>query len=378
VRRPARLALLGLLALAAAAVVVARPGCSTTETLPTPKPGELIEVARSDGILWTGVAVSDTSRLFAAHPRLFVPPVYSLVEILPGGRRRPFPDEAANSWHAGAPFPAPQEAWVCVQSLRCDAQSLWVLDTGNPGFVGVMPGGAKLWRVDLSTRKPLERHPFPPEVAHRASFLRDVRIDENHRTAFVSDSGDPALIVVDLDSGAARRVLEGYASTRAEPGVVLTVEGETLDKVLVHVAPLALDRKREWLYWQALCGRTLWRAPTAVLRDATLPPERVAAAVERVGDSPAASGLEMDDDDTLYLAAVEKDAILMRRRDGTTKPLVTDPRLSWPDTLAVGPNRTLYVSTSQLHRTPLARPGSPPIVTPYRILATGLPRLSNP
>jgi len=101
--------------------------------------------------------------------------------------------------------------------------------------------------------------------------------------------------VVDVATSQARRVLDGDPRTQPEPGVVPVVDGHELRRP-DHRIPsfaadgIALDAKGEWLYWQALVGRTLYRAPTSALLDAGAD---VGAAVEKVGTTNVADGLWM-------------------------------------------------------------------------------------
>ena len=60
----------------------------------------------------------------------------------------------------------------------------------------------------------------------------------------------------------------------------------------------------------------------------------------------------MDREGKLYLTALEQDAIIVRSPDGRCSRLVTDARLSWPDSLAVSESGDLYVTVSQIHRSP--------------------------
>src|SRR5262245_5437223 len=369
-----------LLIVAAAVLVVVRPGCAPEAV--APRPGELIEVATSDDALWTGIAVTPQGRKFVCHPRWVGPHEDSVVELFADGRRRGFPDRDSNAWRPGAEIPLPKNAWVCAQALRADGEQLWLLDSGNPTFRKPVEHATKLAQVDVITRRFRQWIFFPPGVLESTSYLNDFCVDPSHTVAYVSDSGAGAILVADTDRRSVRRLLAGHPSTMAEEGVVPRVGGVELrygpgpardagaPPMRIHVSALALDASGEWLYWQALVGKTLWRIPTAVLRDASLPPERVAAAVERVGETVVADGLAMDSDGNLYLAAIEKDAIVVRRPDGTLETLVSDPRLAWPHGLALGPDRTLYVTTSQIHRTPLTYPNTSMPSEPFRLFVT--------
>lgn len=379
-RRPslARLAAAAGLACAAAGLV-SLAGCGDDAPPPPPAVGELVPVATSEGQLWTGVAVSDSGRVFVCFPRWVGTHRYSLVEILSSGRQVPYPDADSNRWKPGVLMPTAADAWVCVQSVRCEGDLLYVLDAGNPGFSGIVGAAAKLTQVDLRTSRIVRRYPFHLPAFERGSYPNDVRVDAARQVAYVTDSGLGAIVVVDLVSGRQRRLLADHPSTKAEPGLVPTVQGRRLisargsgdQPLAVHADGLTLDPTGTWLYWQALTAKTLWRAPTAVLADPSATPERVAAAVEKVGTTVVADGLETGPDGTIYLTAVEEDAIVARRPDGTMERLVKDPRLAWPDTLALSRDGTLWVTTSQLHRTPLIAGVTGLPRTPYLLFKTG-------
>lgn len=367
----------------AALVAVALGGLSGcgNDAPPVPGVGELREVARSPDRLWTGVAVSPQGRVFVCYPRWIGPHSASVEERFESGRAKPYPAREPNTWRPGVMMPKPFDSWVCVQSVRCVGPYLFVLDAGNPSFSGVVPEGAKLARLSLSDDRMAGVWHFGPGAAPPRAYLNDVRVDRTGKTAYITDSGMGAIVVLDLESGLARRLLDGHASVRAEPDVVPRVgdrelrspapPGEVPVPMRVHADGIALDASDTWLYWQALAGRTLWRAPTAVLRDPKKTREEVEASVERVGTTVVADGMEMDEDGTLYLSAIEQDAIVARRPDGTMQTVVTDPRLAWPDTLALSPRGTLYVTTSQIHRTPLVHGPTSMPTSPFLLLETG-------
>ena len=113
---------------------------------------------------------------------------------------------------------------------------------------------------------------------------------------------------------------------------------------------LALSADGGALYWQALTGRTLYRIDTAALL--TDNPEDAARGIEKVGATHVADGLLMSSDGILYLTAPEDNEVRMWTGD-RSETVVSDDRLSWPDSLAEGPDGSLYlngVSTNKLFR----------------------------
>ncbi|MBL8764666.1 MAG: SMP-30/gluconolactonase/LRE family protein [Phycisphaerae bacterium] len=378
-RRVAASALLLSAACLAGCVAVARD-------LPVAK-GRMEPVARSDGYQWTGLAISRSGRMFASFPRWNEPFASSVVELRRDGAWAPFPNEAWNRWNPADTAGAPSH-WVCVQSVYIDrGDRLWVLDPGSPRMQGVIRGGAKLVQFDLTNDRAQRTIIFDEQAAPAGSYLNDVRIDTARDFAYITDSGLGAIVVIDLRTNVARRLLGGHYSTQAEP-IDLTVEGRALVKgdgtpLRVHADGIALDAQGDYLYYQALTGRTLYRVPTSVLRDPTLEPYQVANAVQRLGATVATDGMEIDDAGNVYFTAFERDAIVARRPDGTLVDVAVDPRLSWPDTLAFGPQGYLYVTTAQINRTPwfkgnLSMPASPYYILKTAPLGKAVPTTADP
>lgn len=308
-----------------------------------------LEIVAESERRWTGVAVTPDGRLFVNYPRWSDDVPISVAEIV-DGEPVPFPDEASNAWD---PSKDVATHHVCVQSVTVDGRGhLWILDPGNPRWGGVLPGAAKLTRHDLATgdRKTWF---FDESVTPRAGYLNDVRVDTETRTAYMTDSGDGALVVLDLDAGRARRLLDDHPSTGAEP-IDITIEGTPWKRggqtPQVHADGIALSPDRRWIYYQALTGRTMYRVPTAALRDATLSDAELAAQVEVVGESGVSDGLLFDAQGNLYLSSLEENAINRFDPEHVRHLVVADPRLAWPDSFARGPDGWIYVTTALIHR----------------------------
>lgn len=350
----------------------------TTSTGPEP-----IEVARFEHPV-TGVAATPDGRVFVTQPRLFTKPTDAVLEVLPDGGHRPYPDRRWNRWDGRAGASA-KRAWVSPQAIELDpAQSLlWVLDPGKGGLVrGVVEGGAKLVAVELATDRVRRVIDFDRRAAPRRSYLNDVRIDPVREVAYITDSGRGGLLVVELATGRCARRLADHPSTHAEPGYTPRVGGRRWTTFFgitprVHADGIELSADREWLYYHALTATTLYRVPTRSLRDPSITEAALGEAVEALGRTGAVDGMRLARDGALYLTALEQDAIVRRSPDGDAEVVVRDSKIRWPDTIAVVVDatgrRTMYFTVSQIHQAWPFNWGRNAMSDPPRLFRVSLP-----
>jgi hypothetical protein len=323
-----------------------------------PPPGPSLEVvAELPDRQVTGVTVDGAGRVFVSFPRWGGVHDVSVARLADDGRLVPYPDMAWNSWTPESDDAAetPGERFVCVQSVVFDgADTVWALDPASPGFQGVVPGGAKLVAIDVATDTVRRVYSFPAEIAPEGSYLNDVRIDLEHKAAYITDSHASALVVVDLDTGEARRVLDDHPATQADEDVVPLIGGRewrNADGVVpqVHADGIALDVNADRVWWHALTGLRLWSIDAAALRDPSLDDEALAGRLTDHGDTVVSDGMLLDASGRVLHTALERDAIVAWSADAGLETVVRDPLLAWPDTLAAGPDGWLYVTTSQIH-----------------------------
>jgi sugar lactone lactonase YvrE len=323
----------------------------------------------------TGVTVAPDGRIFVNSPRWTEDAPVSVAELTPGGDIRPYPDTDWNAWrNARRDEMSPGDHWVCVQSVVADKRgNLWVLDPGAPAQAAIVPGAPKLVRVDLTSNRVTRTFAFDQTVALQGSYMNDVRFSLDGRYAYITDSGvRGALVVVDLESGAARRVLDGDPSTQTDKTVTVTVDGRPLRQpdgrgIQFAADGIALTPDGRYLYWHAVKGKTLYRIATDALQNAALSAEQVAGRVETAGINGPADGLEFDRRARLFISGVEDHAIRVRD-DAGLRTLLRDPELRWPDTFAEGPDGTMYVTDSRIPDMRWFRPESPDAL-PTRLYA---------
>ncbi len=330
---------------------------------------ELQEVASFPEQQVTGVGASTKSgRIFVNFPYWSDQHSVSVAEIV-NGQPKPFPNEEWNKPGAAASH------FVCVQSVVVDDQdNLWVLDPAAPKMQEIVKGGPKLVKIDLQANQVAQTIPFGEDIAPAKSYLNDVRIDTRSETAFITDSGKGAIIVVNLKNGNARRLLDGHPSTQPEKGFKLVVDGRELIDQQKKAPPqiasdgIALDAKNGYLYYHALTAHKLYRIKTSFLTDEHLSKKDLESKVENVGQTPAPDGMLEAPDGSIFLTDLEHNAVVQWNPETkSSEQVIADKRLTWPDTLSWGPNNELYVTTSQIENMPRFNNGKSTRTGPYKL-----------
>jgi len=345
---------------------------------PAPTPGNALTKVASFEHQVTGVTVSRDGRIFVNFPRWTEDTAVSVAEVK-DGKVVPFPDAAWNSWrNAKKDEVSPGDHWICVQSVVASPDgNVWVLDPAAPAMGALVPGGPKLVEIDLKTNRPARTIAFDETVAPQGSYLNDVRFAPDGKTAYLTDSGAKgALVVVDLDSGKARRVLDGDPSTQPDKGVTVTYDGKPLRRpdgrgVEFAADGIALSPDGKTLYWQAIKGKTLYSLPTEALASGVtqalmptaLADKSLAGRIETVGENGPADGLIISrHDGRMYITSPQDDSIKVRdlsAKGAATATVIKDARLRWPDTFGEGPDGTLYVTTSRIQDSAFYKPDAP-------------------
>lgn len=349
--------------------VLAGPSLAQQQRQAAPSPGgpAQLQLVASFEHQVTGVTVAADGRIFVNFPRWTEDAPVSVAELTPDGRLKPYPDDTWNSWrNARKNQISAEDHFVCVQSVVADAHgNLWVVDPAAPATAAVVEGGPKLVRIDLKTNSVAQVIHFDETIAPQGSYLNDVRISPDGSYAYLTDSGAKgALVIVDLQAGKARRVLDGHPSTQPDKTVVVKTDGKALRRpdgrgVEFAADSIALSADGRTLFWKALTGRTLYRIATDALTNPGLSERDLEAQVERVTETEPTDGLWADGQGRLYLSAIEEDAVKVLD-GGRVTMLVHDKRLRWPDTFSEGPDGSVYVTTSHIQDMSWFRPENGP------------------
>jgi sugar lactone lactonase YvrE len=351
---------------------------AASSNVDAPANSPLQVVAEFKGPQLVGVAVTPDGRVFSVSPRWDYNPVNPIAEVGPNNTLKPYPNASWCMWNDSVKN-EPAKHWICPQAATVDKNGmLWVLDPAAPGLKTVVNGGVKLVKIDPKTNQVVQTIVFDKQAAPEKSYLNDVRIDTDNNYAYITESGQGGIVVVDLKTQKARRLLANHPSVKSE-NIRLNVEGNPMldaqgKPMSINSDGIALSRDNKYLYYHALTGYTLYRVPTAALRNASLSEAQLGQQVENLGKTPATDGMEIDSAGNVYITAFEQNALVRRTPEGKVAEVVKDPRLQWPDTYFLTPDGTMYVTTSAIHKTPTWNKGVSKVNQPFRIVKMKLPQ----
>lgn len=321
------------------------------------------------------VTVSSDGRIFVStHQHFAVEP--RMAEIVDGGTLRPYPNAAWNDQerpHA--------ERLDSVLGVQYDTKGvLWMLDNGMRS--GVQP---KLVGWDVAADTLYKVIELPRPITRDDSFLNDLAVDRDRDFIYIADptrGAHPAIIVVHIPTGSARRVLEAHSSVvpdstdlviNRQAVEIRRPDGSTF-RPRVGINPIALDANNEWLYYGPMHGTALYRIRTADLANAKMADALLATKVEFFGNKPISDGSTMDRNGAVYISDIGNNAIGKVNPQGSYIQLFQDDALlQWPDSFSFGPEGWCYVLINQLHLGPVLNAGEDASKPPYVIARFKVP-----
>jgi sugar lactone lactonase YvrE len=285
------------------------------------------------------VAVSASGQVFfTVHPEAR-PQGNKLLQYVDGASV-PFPDSQSQ-----------QDLFDTVLGVVIDRQNrLWTIDHGKHGL-----RPPRLLAFDLDSGDVVHDRKFTSQLAPTGSFLQDLQVSPDGRTVVIADASilgkSPALIVYNIETSTARRVLDGHESVSSEKFVIRN-HGEEM-KYAGGLATLrggvdGIAINEQWLYFGALSGSALYRISLELLIDPSSSDADLAAAVERISDKPLSDGLSIDTSGSVLITDVEHGAVFRVTENRQLETLLRSRRIRWADALSYGPDGWLYIADSAL------------------------------
>ena len=375
------LSLCGQSALAQTASSADKPA---KDAVQTPKLIPLELFTTIDKYMPRGIFVTDDNRTFITLPRHDATVPYTLCE-LKNKQLKPYPSLEINQFTSSSN----KDGLASVMSTRSDKGLLWVLDSGRVGRQKIALA-AKLVAIDLATNTIKKSIPLNDEVVMENSLLKDFCIVDNigkAGVAIIADSsplGDNGFVIVDLENGKSFRRLHKSPSVSAEPEFVIFVDGEMVrfresdtkkTDMLAGVSGLGLTADKKTLIYSPMASHSIYSVNVEKLCDQKVPDKEVVVTVKSLGSKIGASdSLIVDGKNNIYLTDLENNAIWLKSSEGEMTKIATDTRLSWPDRLCLTNDGYLYVTASQLHRSPWYHIGKDLRKHPFEIFRLKVPK----
>jgi len=311
------------------------PDLSTPPILPGSALQEVLSYPQPIG----NVAVNADGRVFfTVHPEARAQG-NKLLEYVDGASV-PFPDGASQA-----------TLFDTVLGIAIDQHNrLWTIDHGNHGM-----RTARLLAFDLDSGELIHDQRFAADIAPAGSFLQDLQISADGQTVVIADASfwrkKPALIVYDVASASAHRILESHLSVSAENYVIENqgrkmTFGAGIVSLRGGVDGIALGK--EWLYYGALSGSKLYRIKVNDITDPSTPNSQIEARVEHFATKPLSDGLSLDIEGNVYITDIEHNSIYVVDEDREPRTLMRSAKIRWPDALSFGPDGWLYIADSAL------------------------------
>ncbi len=271
-----------------------------------------------------------------------------IMELLSDGTTKPYPNEQwAYAYNKGKGF-------YGVLGINVSSDGiLWMLDTSGPDHAGRLVG----WDTNQEQLHKII-YLAKPTITD-TSFLNDLVIDNKHGVIYIADTAQgsqAAIIIVNLKTGEARRVLQDSQYTTAED-IDIVINGRTMNlggqPARLGVNPITLDPNEDWLYFGSMSGTSVYRIATSAINNKSLSTKALEAKVIRYGTKPISDGITVDGGGNVYVTDITNNAIGVVKPSGDYKVLFKDERLSWPDGFSYGADHKIYFTVNDLHNSPV-------------------------
>ena len=223
-----------------------------------------------------------------------------------------------------------------------------------------------------------------PESAYLDfSFLQDMALDDKRNKVYIADmtfpgtpaEAKPAIVVVDLETGEARRLMEANENFMPEirdiviDGSLVGMKTDDGKSVPHHLSlnPITIDPQNEWVYFGGVNGTKVFRVPAEVLAS-DMSDDEMAAKIELYGPKPPSDGIKVDGNGNVYITDIEANGIGVTTKDNYELIAQDDVLLKWVDGLAIDDEGYVYGTQNHLHGNPVLNEGVDESEKPFRII----------
>ena len=170
----------------------------------------------------TGVTVSNDGRVFVNAPNWRDGVRFSVAQVTDTGEFVAYPNSKINECVAQSKVR--KDCFLAVQSVVAHNDKLYVLDTRNPKFQGVVDA-PRLFVVDLASNEIEGILLLSDDAYHTDSYINDLRVDEKTNRIYMTDSAHAGLVIYNLDDNTSYRILDNHETTKAEVEL-LSIQGK--------------------------------------------------------------------------------------------------------------------------------------------------------
>ncbi|MFY0598212.1 MAG: PQQ-binding-like beta-propeller repeat protein [Cyclobacteriaceae bacterium] len=322
-------------------------------------PAGTLEVVAELNVCPGNIALSKDGRIFLTTHGMRQERI-QLLELLDNNQYHPFPDSSyqTDPGHRSLDkFDTPLGTFVDHKDR------LWTIDAGfGLGLKG------RLFAFDINTGEELYRFDLPSELTPPTSCVQDLVVDEKNEWVYLSDSGDPGIVVLEIATGEWRKFQD---ITMQPEQKMMVINGDSIrvngGPFIIGMNPISISVDRETIYYGAMNANKWYGLEAALFRN-KVSDEDLSSAVKVIGDKPFCDGVSTDSKGRHYLSNMQEHSIDVLDSEGNLSQLVQDERIDWPDNVRVGPDGWLYISTNQLYKASPFTGGEDQAVKPYHIL----------
>lgn len=324
-----------------------------------------------------GITYTQNKRfIFSYHP--FYNPKVKVGELLKNGDVVPFPNaQMQNAYKSDGSLKNPADYLNWVLGVRADdTGNVWILDSGQ----AVPRTTPKLIAWDAISNKLNKIIYLPSPISLPQSQLNDLAISSKYHTLVIADEGiadgangkEAALIVVNTQTGASRRVLQGHDSALPDYSMPIIIDKGTSEQkqldAFIGADGIVLDNAQQWLYFAPLNKKYVYRIKMADIANEQLTDKQIGERVEQYAQKPVNGGLSIDADNNLYLTIVgERTVGVIDAKTRQYRDYTYDKEMIWPDGVSIGPEGYMYTGAAQLPLSAQLNNGKAENKAPYYI-----------